>query len=698
MKRLILLVLYSFISHALLANGVVFNKAEIKSYLTLEESSIYTVIENQVSNTVTTQIFKNEIEDSLEIKYAFPIPENASATKLRYKLYGKWYTANFAPVPQDTTTGGSPGEEDLNLKQYLGSNPLYFDINQKINKDSTILIELTYVELLTYKFGKVKYLYPNNYQLIQTDILSKQEINITLKSARTINNIELLSHSAITISNNGNQAIVNYIEHESVANADYLIQYSLSLDELGLFSLSTYLPDSLQKDPYGRGFFSFIVEPDPSENSEVIDKVFTLIIDRSGSMSGNKIVQARDAAKFIIENLNEGDRFNIISFATEITSFRSGHIEFNTSNKDLALNYINSLEADGATNISGAFDKCVPQFEFADPNTANIIIFLTDGEQTAGIENTDDLISHIDNLFKMSEKQITLFTFGIGDYTNERLLTTIANNNNGISEYLKNDELEEVITDFYLLIRNPVLLNTEIDFSPSIIDEIYPVILPNLYKGQQMILVGRYNESANVTTTLTGNAYNDEVEYQYLINLSDSFNVELQFLSKLWAQGKINHLMDQYYLNLDDSNISESIKNEIISLSLDYGVISPFTSFQGNDFDNNPTNLEWEVTHDDEARSEDLSNEYLQIESIYPNPCHSYLNIKINSKLNVNGLLTLKVVNTQGQEVYSVNEFINSLSNYQFEIDIEELQVNDGLYLLLVQYNNKTIAFKFIIN
>jgi hypothetical protein len=699
MKRIILIVsLFTLIGKLLLANGVVLNKAEVGSYLTLLESSVSVTIESQVSNTVTTQIFRNDIGDTLAIKYAFPLPENASATKLRYKINGIWYTARFAPVPQDTTGGGTPGEEDYTLKQYLGSNPLYYNIDQAIGIDSTVIVELTYVKLLEYKFGKVKYIYPNNYLLIQNQVLTKQEIYLTLNSERTIESLELLSHTATSSNNMGNQATLSYVAYEMAANANYNIQYSLSLNELGLYSLSTFLPDSLQKDPYGRGFFAFIVEPDPSENTGVIDKVFTLIIDNSGSMAGEKIIQARDAAKFIMENLNEGDKFNIISFSTEVTTFRPGHVDFNLTNKEAAIAYINSLESTELTNISGAFDVAVPQFSVAGSTTANIIIFFTDGEQTTGITNTDELISHINNLITQSEKQISLFTFGIGDFTNERLLTTIANDNNGASEFLKNNELEEVITDFYLMIRNPVLLNTEIAFTPSIISEIYPVMLPNLYKGQQMILLGRYNESSDLTTKLTGNAFASNVEYVYLIGLADTFNTELQFLTKLWAKAKIDYLMDQYYLNLNNTSVSDSIKIEIISISMDYGVISAFTSFQGGDPGNGYTYAEREIKDPEINKPEELSNEYLKVESISPNPCHDQIKIIITSKDDVNGILSLRLLNSGGQLIKNYYENITRQTTYEFNIDLSNLDLISGVYFILIQYKDKVILCKIIID
>ncbi|UCH13024.1 MAG: VWA domain-containing protein, partial [Bacteroidales bacterium] len=450
----------------------------------------------------------------------------------------------------------------------------------------------------------------------------------------------------------------------------------------------------LTVDEHGRGFFAFIVEPDPSENTDVIDKVFTLIVDRSGSMSGDKIVQARNAAKFIVENLNEGDKFNIISFAQDITTFRSEHVDYNIANEDAAITYINSLDAGGLTNISGAFSTAVPQFSVADTNTANIIIFFTDGEQTTGITDTDELIGYIDNLITQSEKQISVFTFGIGSSTNERLLTTIANNNNGICEFLADYELEEIITDFYLMIRNPVLLNTEVTFSPPIISELYPGQLPNLYKGQQMVLIGRYEEAAALTATITGNAYSSYVEYVYYPELSDTSNSQYQFLTKLWAKKKIEDLLIEYYLNMNNPGISDGIKQEIIDLSINYGVISPFTSFQGGEQDDTGNPLAFIET----PNKVEEGNKLFFIKSIYPNPCSDIVEIVFEVKMPVNGLAYIRLIDSSGKVVYSDYKPVKGANIYRYLLDINELHnINNGLYYFLIEFNGEIIGDKIII-
>lgn len=586
MKKYILLLAGTFLSAALAANGVVIPDSSSLKYLPLISSEVNVRVEGQVAITKTYQEYTNTSNDSMGIQFAFPLPVDASALSLSYKINGQWRSASFAAKEQDSIQGGNGGTgPDYTLIEYLGENPLIYTPDETLFADSTVIFILEYVQLLEYKLGKVNYRYPNDYSQIANDILPaivKHQLDFSLISDRSIESISLMSHHADTIINTGNDASVIYTAWEIAADQDYHVQYSLNQEELGLYNYSTYLPDSTVPDVHGRGYFLFVAEPDPSENQEVIDKIFTLIIDRSGSMSGDKIVQARNAAGFIVQNLNYGDKFNIIDFSSEITSFRSDHVDFNNDTEAEALNYIAGLRATGSTNISGAFGKAVPQFSDATGKTANIIIFFTDGNQTAGITNTDDLIVHVDNLVVQNEAPLSIFTFGIGAYTNERLLTTIAAHNSGLSEFLGNDELEEKITEFYLLIRNPVLVNTEITTDPQLLTEVYPVQLQNLYKGQQLILAGRYEEAAPFTLTMSGEAFGKPVEYSYMPELSDTPVDKYSFIPKVWAKKKIEKLLTDYYLNSYNTGLADSIKQDIIDVSMAYRVISPFTSFQGS--------------------------------------------------------------------------------------------------------------------
>ena len=399
----------------LYGNGVAIIDAKNAVYLKLIKSEISVTVENQVAVVKSKQTFLNNLSGSKLIKYAFPLPESANATNLTWLLEGKSYTASISPTPQDTTTPGPGGEVHPDLEEYLGETKLYYDLLQPINKDSLIVIELSYVQLLSYNFGEVFFDCKNDYHLIQDEYIDEQVLIFSISSQREIVSLQLLSSHPITAQDNTQtKAFLQCNLYESKAIEDYQVKYTLSLEELGLFDLSTYLQANEIPDDLG-GFLLFVAEPDPSISAEIIQKYFTLIVDRSGSMSGDKMSQAKDAASFIVNNLNEADKFNIVDFESKVYSFKSSHVDYSSSTRDEALSYINSIYSGGGTNISESFQVAIPQFGIASDSSANIIIFITDGHPTVGITDPNALNEHINTLVDQVETRLSIFTFGIGE-------------------------------------------------------------------------------------------------------------------------------------------------------------------------------------------------------------------------------------------------------------------------------------------
>ena len=689
MLKKIFLLIFTLIT-LVYANGVAVVNGSAPQYLDLVSSFVSVEVENQVAVTTTKQSFVNHIGGSTNFKYAFPLDEQASAVSLRWFIHGEWHTASFSSAPQDTSLTGGEGESpDESLQNYLGSTPLYFAISETLENDSLVVVELTYVEFLPYEFGNVSYSYPNDYSLIQDTAIDTQNFSFEVSSERNIDSLDIQDHSSATVENNGNTASIVLELNSSVADQNYEVTYSLALDELGLFGLSTFLADSLVPDSAMQGFFTFVAEPDPGESTTVINKVFTLIIDRSGSMSGTKIVQARNAATFIVDHLNEGDKFNIVDFSGDVTAFRTEHVEFNISNKDSAFEYINNLVADGMTNISGAFSEAIPQFSGATDSTANIIIFFTDGRATSGIRHTDGILSHVQGLVTTSETNMSIFTFGIGSNTNEQLLTLLATEHNGLVEFLGDDELEERITKFYLKIQNPVLLNTEMSFLPAIADETYPSPLPNLYIGQQMIVAGRYSTPGLVTINLSGDAFGQAVNYAYDLQLADSTVEKNQFLPKIWAKKKIEYLLVEYYSNASGSEAAEEIKQSIVALSVQFGVITPFTSFSATD----PYT---DIEEIDEALSESMVSDY-ELLGNYPNPFNPSTMIKFFVHSDLSELVRINIYDLSGKLIRVLLVNVIGVGNYEAfwdGNDMKGLSVPSGTYIYVLDAKDHVLSGK----
>lgn len=663
------------------ANGIGIIDGANGVYLQTTASSTTVNVRDQIAVITITQVFRNNTESAALIKYGMPLNENANPTGLRWRYAGEWNEAIVNNLPQnDSIPGGGTGGGEIQpqLREYLGDFPVFFSPNDEVAVDSFITIELTYVELLPYQQGRVSFFQKSAIEALQNSPVTSQSLEFTLISEKEILDVDLLGLE-YDLEENGDTAVLNFAIEEELADFDYEIEYELSSEALGIYSLSTSIADSLFScDTSGNGYFAFIIEPESNVNTEIIEKNFSLIIDRSGSMSGDKIVQAKDAATFIIQNLNPGDFFNIIDFSSDVTSFSDSLVAYDLENESNALSYIDNIESGGSTNISEALLTSINQFSVVDEGKANIIIFCTDGEATAGVTTTPEIIDLVEQEVLTTEKEVFLFTIGIGENVDEALLTLLARENNGLVQFLDPLTLEEDLVTFFLSVNNPVLLNTSITISPDIIEEIYPAPLPNLYKGQQLILSGRYNEAADLDITLEGQAFNLPVTYNFQVSLSDSTNNELSFLPKIWAKQKLDALALDFFLSELES-AQDSISNLIDSLSSCYGVIA----VEFSSFDDGGTTVEVDERSYDQAINEVRS---------YPNPFVDQLVLEIPALKNISQRVNVNLMDASARVLRSF-----SLAIQDGKILISGLgDLQPGIYFLSFRIGDKVYLAKIL--
>jgi Ca-activated chloride channel family protein len=568
------------------ANGVAVIDAHEGEYLTLITNNVNVEVDNQIALVKNLQTFQNKSDDTVSFKYAYPLKKGASAIELRWNYNDEWRYTKISPNPQDTTLpgGGSGNEIDYILNKYLGDYAVFMDIPQTLEPNEKITVELSYVEFLNYSYGDVYFNYIGDYTDIQNTKLLSNDFRFDLKSERKINSIILRTDIAYSKELQDNEAFLTINKTDEKADFNVDIVYTLSLDDLGLFGMSTYLDEAI--DSIGNGYFMFVAEPDDGEAMKTLHKNFVLVIDESGSMGDpfgsngrRKIYDAMETANYIIDNLNEGDYFNIISFDNTVKHFQDSLIAYNDNTKDKAKYFIDHLIADGGTNISGSLDAAIEQFDVPDENFLNILIFFTDGLPSEGIKDPYELSSTIKS--KNGDKEIQIYPFGIGDDVNKQLLGLLADENDGIVAFLENNDITESITEFYNYIRSPLLIDAQIEYSPDIVTNTVPAKLPNLYKGSQMIVAGRYKttEYDSLGVKLLGTVYGENVEYNYKIPLAKEEIEKNNIIPKIWAKLRINDLFAEYYRYNENSDTAKTIKEQIKDLSVKYGVLTEFTSF-----------------------------------------------------------------------------------------------------------------------
>jgi len=235
-----------------------------------------------------------------------------------------------------------------------------------------------------------------------------------------------------------------------------------------------------------------------------VAKDVILVLDTSGSMRGEKLAQAKGALEFVLDNLNDEDRFNVITFSTGVRQYATRLQPAEERNE--SLTFVRELEAVGGTDINRALLEALAQAEGERPT---LIIFLTDGLATEGVIETDQIIA---NVAQGASKAARVFTFGVGDEVNTVLLDTLAQSHRGASAYVRpGQSIEEEVSAFYAKVSSPLLADLHLDFGDVHVEDTYPYPLPDLFAGTQLVVVGRYREGGFTTITLEGQV-NDRLQ------------------------------------------------------------------------------------------------------------------------------------------------------------------------------------------
>jgi len=549
----------------LLADGFIIPEPGMN--MAVKYHHVTVTIQNQVAHTEIDQVFLNDTDmDSIEVIYVFPLPEGATFTN--FTLF-----VDEEPVDAEVMDADSARNYyesivrtylDPALLEYIGTNTFRARI-WPIRAYGERRVQIAYDEILNYDNGLIRYLYPLNTEKFSSKPLESVKIDVDLASPDPLKSIYSPSHTITTQKIDDYHAQITYQDENVTPDSDFLLYYTVSPDEVGM-NIMTY------REPGDDGFYLLLAAPRVEVNSEeIINKRMIFVIDRSGSMSGEKIVQAREALKFCVHNLNEGDRFNIIDFDDEITAFKSSPVAAETDAVSNALAYIETLNARGGTNINEALLTGLNDMQ--EDTYLNMIIFLTDGQPTAGEVNESRIL---DNILSANNKKSRIFVFGVGYHVNTHLLDQLSEQNNGVSVYVNpNEDIEIAVSSFYEKISTPVLSNCELDFGSIQVNEKFPNAIPDLFKGSQLVQLGRYSNTGEETVILSGTVGGNTQSF----TCSGSFmneDLTYDFIPRLWAIRKIGDLLNT--IRLEGEN--EALVEELSALAKRYGITNtPYTSF-----------------------------------------------------------------------------------------------------------------------
>jgi Ca-activated chloride channel family protein len=328
---------------------------------------------------------------------------------------------------------------------------------------------------------------------------------------------------------------------------------------------------STRPDPEQPGYFMALISPKAElKADEIVAKRVTFVLDTSGSMMGERIKLARDSMKYCVQKLNARDEFNVVRFSTDVEALFDKPQVASEANVKKALEFVASLEAIGGTAIDEALTRALKDGENRG-DRPHMVMFITDGHPTVGETDEPTIASDA----KKANKGSRVFTFGVGDDLNARLLDRISDDGQGTSEFVRDGrDFEVKIGAFFDKVANPVLSDLALDLAAFGAYDVYPRRLGDLFKGSQLVVMGRYRSPKEAAITLTGSFNGKKTAFEYRADATKD-GKGFEFVPRLWAIRKVGYLMEEIRLHGE----KPELKDEIVTLGKKFGIVTPYTSY-----------------------------------------------------------------------------------------------------------------------
>lgn len=432
-----------------------------------------------------------------------------------------------------------------------------------------------------------------DYYLARSESLGQRvpcRVDVVLRSEKPISMVYSPTHELETLERDPHRYRVRVRPLAETTPGPFRLSYLVA--EEGVSASLIACPDG-----DGGGYFLLMtgLPQTPEAELEATRREVTVVLDRSGSMAGEKMDQARAAALQVVEGLADGEAFNIVDYSSRVSQFAPGPVIKDRQSVLEARGYLAGLRPTGGTNVHDALRAALAQD--TREGFLGLVLFLTDGLPTVGKTVEGDINAMVAATNVHGRR---IFTFGVGHDVNVPLLDRLSDSTRAKSTFvLPGQDVEVKVAQVFRRLYGPVLSEIELatlDEAGSVSTrrtrEIMPVRLPDLYLGDQLVILGRYLGDAPLRFRLQGTHLGQERTFRFDLDVKQADHRNA-FVARLWAARKIAFLVDQIRQAgaangtlplangtdiFRDPRYSE-LAEEILRLSTEFGILSEYTSF-----------------------------------------------------------------------------------------------------------------------
>lgn len=540
------------------------------AYLDVREQHITLSIEHPVVRTKVDTTLYNPHRSAVEGTFVFPLPGKASVTKFTFTMNNKPVAGEILPAEKarDVYLDIVRQMRDPALLEYSDGG-MFTARLFPVPPGETSNISLEVLQTLQVDNNLVRYSHNVRVGRSEPPAKGKLVIEGRIHSQVPVKSVFSPTHD-MDVSRTDDHTVKFSCElSDRPYDRDFVLYYGVAATELGFHVLTNRAPGE-------DGYFLLLATPEVGRTEQPPSKDIVFVIDTSGSMQGEKIDQARRALEYSVDTLRPDDRFALVSFATATRSLDDKLLPATKDNLARAKRFIADLEAVGGTALNEALVTACSLAGGTGDRPSYVLLF-TDGRPTVGERDEARIVKNAGEANDRDGKRRgRLFIMGVGYDVNTRLIDTLTEGNGGASGYvLPNEDLEIAISSLVDKIGHPVLTDLSVKFEGAEVHDLQPAQVPDLFRGDQLSLVGRYVKEGKARVRIEGLlAGSGKRSWEWSLDLPGR-QEENDFLPRLWATRQVGYLLDQIRLQGED----EELKREIVRLALKFGIVTPYTSY-----------------------------------------------------------------------------------------------------------------------
>uniref|UniRef100_A0A3P9KPW3 Inter-alpha-trypsin inhibitor heavy chain H3 n=1 Tax=Oryzias latipes TaxID=8090 RepID=A0A3P9KPW3_ORYLA len=555
----------------------------------LHSVTVECVVSSRFAHTVMTSVALNKANSSQEIFFEVELPKTAFITNFSMEIEGQVYVGEV----KEKEKAKKQYEKAVSLGQTAGlvkasgRKMEKFSVSVNIAAESNATFILIYEELLQRNLGQYEILtrvkpksLVHQFKIV-TKIYEPQGLAHVDAHATFLSN-DLLPLVEKTVTDK--KACISFsptMDQQrtcpscdgTLIDGDFIVKYDVKRD--------SKLGDIQIVNGYFVHFFS---PPDLPR----LPKNVVFVIDRSGSMSGRKMSQTREALLAILDDIHEEDYFALVQFDHTIDFWKETLSKATEENVAEAMAYVKTIQDYGGTDIHGGLMKGINmliqdrQANRLPERSTDMIILLTDGMPNSGVSDLPSIQNYVRSAIGGN---ISLFCLGFGNDVDYSFLDVLSKQNQGLARRIfEASDAALQLQGFYEEVSTPMLLEVDLLY-PDNVDFVTTSHFRQLFNGSEIVVAGRLSDNNinNFLVEVSGQGLEEKFQVEgqastldWDVLCPDEEYVFGDFTERLWAYLTIQQLLEKSTTAGPDEKINATAK--ALDMSLQYSFVTPLTS------------------------------------------------------------------------------------------------------------------------